>query len=106
MERLSLYKRVSFAVLLSILSISAHGQLHISKNEIILKEDSVKKDYSGQPYFGLYKDNYFVFGPTIGHKPTRENTNVKFQISIAQRLTKAVLPFGTYIYLFYTQKCF
>lgn len=34
------------------------------------------------------------------------NTNIKFQISIAQRLTKSVLPGGTYLYLFYTQKCF
>lgn len=69
-------------------------------------EDSVKRDFSNQPYFGIYKDNYFIFGPSVGPKPTKENTNIKFQISIAQRLTRGTLPWGTYLYLFYTQKCF
>jgi phospholipase A1 len=46
-----------------------------------------------------------VFGPPIGSKPTKENTNVKFQISVFQRLTRTTLPFGSYIYLFYSQKC-
>lgn len=68
--------------------------------------DSVRYDFEHQPYFGLYKDNYFIFGPAIGPKMTRDNTNVKFQVSVAQRLTRSVLPFGTYLYLFYTQKVF
>lgn len=68
--------------------------------------DSILRDFSNQPYFGLYKDNYFIFGPPIGQRPTNENTNIKFQISIAQRLTRSTLPWGTYLYLFYTQKCF
>ena len=42
----------------------------------------------------------------MGQKVTKENTNIKFQISIAQRLTNATLPWGTYLYLFYSQKCF
>lgn len=67
--------------------------------------DSVKNDFENQPYFGLYKDNYFIFGPSLNH-PDKTNTNIKFQISIAQRLTKSVLPWGTYLYLFYSQKCF
>lgn len=71
-----------------------------------LDADSIKRDFSDQPYFGLYKDNYFIFGPSVGPRPTRENTNIKFQISIAQRLTRASLPWGTYFYLFYSQKCF
>lgn len=68
--------------------------------------DSIRRDFRNQPYFGLYKDNYFIFGPSIGRKPTKENTNIKFQISIAQRLTNATLPWCTYLYLFYSQKCF
>ena len=68
--------------------------------------DSVRYDFEHQPYFGLYKDNYFIGGPAIGQRITRENTNVKFQVSVAQRLTRSVLPFGTYLYLFYTQKVF
>lgn len=72
----------------------------------VIDTDSVRRAFDDQPYFGLYKDNYFVFGTALGPKPTRENTNVKFQISIAQRLTKSTLPWGTYLYLFYSQKVF
>lgn len=81
------------------------AQILVTGGEPML-EDSVKRDFSNQPYFGIYKDNYFIFGPSVGSKPTKENTNIKFQISIAQRLTRSTLPWGTYLYLFYTQKCF
>lgn len=68
--------------------------------------DSIRRDFDNQPYFGLYKDNYFIGGTAIGQRPTTANSNVKFQISIAQRLTKSTLPLGTYLYLFYSQKVF
>ena len=68
--------------------------------------DSVRRDFDNAPYFGLYKDNYFTFGTAIGPKPTKQNSNVKFQISIAQRLTRSSLVWGTYLYLFYSQKVF
>lgn len=67
--------------------------------------DSLIRDFDSRPFFGLYKDNYFVGGTTIGSKPTSHNSDVKFQVSIAQRLTKSVLPFNTYAFLFYSQKC-
>lgn len=100
--------RIRFALLIAILAscvYSADAQILVTGNEP-LRADSVKRDFSNQPYFGLYKDNYFILGPAINQRPTRTNTNVKFQISIAQRLTRTTLPFGTYLYLFYTQKCF
>lgn len=84
----------------------ARGQILTTKAFEALTTDSVLRDFSNQPYFGLYKDNYFIFGPSVGPKPTKENTNIKFQISIAQRLTRSTLPWGTYLYLFYSQKCF
>lgn len=71
--------------------------------------DSVRRAFDKGPYFGLYKDNYFIFGTSIGPRslrPTKENSNVKFQISISQKLTKTTLPWHTYLYLFYTQKVF
>lgn len=73
---------------------------------IQIDADSVRMEFDKGPYFGLYKDNYFIFGPPIGSKATKENTNVKFQISIRQKLTKSTLPGGTYLYLYYTQKVF
>lgn len=99
-------KRVTtiFLLLLTV-TLSAVGQI-VSTADERLDTDSVRRAFDNQPYFGLYKDNYFIFGPAIGQRITRENTNVKFQISIAQRLTKSTLPLGTYLYLFYSQKCF
>lgn len=70
-----------------------------------LEADSIRRALDNGPYFTLYKDNYFIVGTTIGDKPTATNSDVKFQVSIAQRLTKSTLPFNTYLYLFYTQKC-
>lgn len=72
-----------------------------------LDADSLRRAFADTHYyFGLYKDNYFAFGPSLQSKPNKENTNVKFQISIAQKLTKSTLPGGTYLYLYYSQKVF
>ena len=84
---------------------SASGQI-VSDNVGNVDSDSIRQAFDKGPYFGLYKDNYFIFGPAIGQRITKENTNIKFQISIAQRLTRSTLPLGTYLFLFYTQKCF
>lgn len=66
--------------------------------------DSLRREFDNGPYFTLYKDNYFVVGTTPFRKPTAENSDVKFQISISQRLTKSVLPWHTYLFLMYTQR--
>lgn len=66
--------------------------------------DSLRQEFDNGPYFGLYKDNYFTVGTVLGSKPTRENSDVKFQISIAQRLTRSTLPWHTYLFLTFTQK--
>jgi len=86
-------------------SLTADAQI-VTYGRPVMNRDSVIRDFDSRPYFGLYKDNYFIFGPAIGPKVTRENTNVKFQISISQKLTRSTLPFGTYLYLFYSQKVF
>lgn len=99
------FLRSIFAALTLCAALSAGAQILMTDGAPLL-EDSVKRDFANQPYFGMYKDNYFIFGPSVGPKATKENTNIKFQISIAQRLTRATLPWGTYFYLFYTQKCF
>lgn len=102
---ISVGHRLAFLLILVCMAFGAGAQI-VSSYDDKFNTDSIRRDFRDQPYFGLYKDNYFIFGPPIGPKPTRENTNVKFQISIAQRLTRATLPWGTYLYLFYSQKCF
>lgn len=84
---------------------NVRGQI-VAIHDDAINSDSARQEFDKAPYFGLYKDNYFVFGPPIGKTPTNENTNIKFQISISQRLTKSTLPWNSYLYLFYSQKCF
>jgi phospholipase A1 len=89
----------------SVLSLGVSAQIVDNDHYGKIDTDSLHRDFDKAPWFGLYKDNYFVFGPPVGEKANKHNTNVKFQISISQRLTKTTLPLGTYLYLFYTQKC-
>ena len=66
--------------------------------------DSVRAMIENGPYFGVFKDNYFIGGIPVGQKIKADNSNVKFQISVIQRLTKSKLPFDTYLFLQFTQK--
>ncbi len=70
------------------------------------REDSINQELFHGAYFGLYKDNYFSVGTTFPGKPTKYNSDAKFQVSIAQRITDSVLPWQTYLFLMYTQKVF
>lgn len=87
-------------------SVAAWGQIVIEEDQPVYNADSLRAEYDKAPTFGMYKDNYFVFGTALNHRPNRENTNVKFQISIQMKLTRSTLPFNTYLYLYYTQKVF
>ena len=98
--------RLFVAVMLCLFVYPAADAQIVAVGDMRINTDSVRREFDKGPYFTLYKDNYFIFGPAIGPKMTRENTNAKFQVSIAQKLTKSTLPWNTYLYLFYTQKVF
>lgn len=68
--------------------------------------DSLKKELRYGPFFGFYKDNYFITGTSVGHVPNQYNSDVKFQISLAIRLTNNTLPWNTFLFIMYTQKAF
>lgn len=68
--------------------------------------DSISTLIKNSPSFTIYKDNYFITGVPLNRQPTKYNSDAKFQISFKQRLTNAVLPFNTFLYLSYTQKSF
>lgn len=95
---------ITAIILIAAANLSMSAQ--IVRQDASIRSDSIRRAFDNGPYFGLYKDNYFIFGTSVGPRPTKENTNIKFQISIAQRLTKSTLPLGTYLFLFYSQKCF
>lgn len=93
-------------IILVSFSISGLAQIVTYKPQDEFNVDSVRAAFDNGPYFTLFKDNYFTAGTTLGHKPSQTNSDVKFQISISQRLTKSTLPFQTYLFLMYNQKCF
>lgn len=68
--------------------------------------DSIASLIKKSPSFTIYKDNYFITGIPLNTPATEDNSDAKFQISFKQRLTNAVLPFNTFLYLSYTQKSF
>lgn len=63
-------------------------KLNISKKEFL-------NLLNVSPSFGLGKDNYIITGVPTNKQITKHNSDVKYQISIRQRLTKTVLPFNT-----------
>ena len=93
-----------FASLLVAALMPAMGQIVTTEKSSAEIADSIRSELDNRPYFSLYKDTYFVGGTVLGGKPDGYNSDVKFQISFQQRLTKSVLPGHTYLYLFYTQK--
>jgi len=80
----------------------AEAQILRNDNKVNIT-DSLRAEFDRGPYFTLYRDNYFVVGTDPVHRPTSDNSDVRFQVSIAQRLTKSTLPGGTYLFLAYTQ---
>lgn len=85
------------------------GQILEEKNvdvKVRYNADSVRAVLDKMPYFTLFRDNYFSGGIPLGTKPTGHNSDVKFQLSISQRLTKSKLPFDSYLFIQYTQKAF
>ena len=98
------YRNIIMAALL-VIPFTAGAQLtNIVKDDVKLNVDSIVKDFDSRPFFGIYKDNYFVLGTALNQKPTQYNSDVKFQISFRQRLTKSILPFHSHLFLSYSQK--
>lgn len=82
------------------------GQLMSVETSAVMLADSMRRELKTAPYFSLYKDNYFIVGTSLAETPTKHNSDAKFQISLAFRLTKSTLPWDTYLSLTYTQVAF
>lgn len=64
------------------------------------------KAITGQPGFSIHRDNYFITGIPVNQRPTKNTSDVKYQISFKQRLRKTPLPGGLFPYITYSQKAF
>ncbi|PZP48807.1 MAG: phospholipase, partial [Pseudopedobacter saltans] len=65
-----------------------------------------QREFLRLPPFSIYKDNYFISGTSINHKPDKYNSDIKYQISIRQLLYRQPILGGSFPYLSYTQKSF
>lgn len=84
----------------------AAAQVFATEPRQVFNADSVRAVMESMPYFTLFKDNYIIGGTTLRDKPSATNSDVKFQLSVFQRITKSKLPFDTYLFVQYTQKAF
>ncbi len=69
-------------------------------------QDSVKKIIKATPAFSILKDNYLITGIPFDRAVSNETSDIKYQVSLQQRLTNAVLPYNTYLSFVYTQLAF
>jgi len=54
----------------------------------------------------MYNDIYFITGVATNQPISKEFSDIKYQISFKQMLTKNTLPFNSYLFITYTQKAF
>ena len=84
------------------------GYLTLNAQEL---NDSIRKKtateiFLSQPNFSAYRDNYFVSGITLQERPTKENSDIKYQVSFKYLLSRKPLFDNVYAFLTYTQKSF
>ncbi|MDD4819567.1 MAG: phospholipase A [Flavobacteriales bacterium] len=89
-------------------------QLRASQDTSKVVRDSLNKALKDQissametiPPFCIFKDNYFISGTNFNGGINSNNSDVKYQISVMDRLIKGALPYDTYLFITYTQKSF
>ncbi|TVZ26385.1 phospholipase A1 [Gillisia sp. Hel_I_86] len=64
--------------------------------------DTIKE----MPAFSSYQDNYFITGVPTNKAITKNNSDIKYQISFKQLVSRATLPLNSYLFLTYSQKAF
>ena len=101
------HKNTLIALFLTLFTSTAFAQVVEVPNHEVIEEEKVKEYYEKEePFYSLFKDNYFIFGGPINHKMTKHNSDAKFQVSLQIRLTNNTLPWNSYLYFYYTQKVF
>ena len=68
--------------------------------------EEIKDTIKTMPAFSIYQDNYFISGVPTNKEISKNNSDIKYQISFKQLVTRATLPFNSYLFLTYSQKAF
>lgn len=67
---------------------------------------SIRAELDAGPHFTTFKDNYGLIGTTIGDKPSGENSDAKYQLSIMQRFTDSNLLWNSHLFFQFTLTSF
>lgn len=97
----SLFRRKEIGIIISFFIFTKSSQSQFS-----LDKDSIDYIVAHSPAFTIYKDNYFITGTSIGEKPTKYNSDIKFQVSFKCRILNEPIIWDSYAYVIYTQKSF
>src|ERR1700760_4093280 len=83
---------------------------------LIVRTDTLMAQYTSRavsdslfrhiPLFSTYKDNYFSGGTTLSARPTKYNSDVKYQISIRDILWRDITPAHLIPFITYSQLSF
>ena len=71
-----------------------------------LTREQVYDTIKEMPSFSSYNDNYFITGVPTNKAITKNNSDIKYQISFKQFVTRATLPLNSYLFITYSQKAF
>ena len=58
------------------------------------------------PSFSSYHDNFLISGIPTNKTASKDNSDIKYQISFKQLVTRTTLPLNSYLFVSYTQKAF
>lgn len=64
--------------------------------------ESIRAELDKRPHFTTFKDNNGLIGTTIGSKPSGENSDAKYQLSVMQRFTDSNLFWNTHFFFQFT----
>ena len=71
-----------------------------------VSNEQIMSLFEAQPSFSMFHDNYVSTGIPTNKEINKSTADVKFQISIRQRLMKSKFLFNSALFLTYTQKSF
>ena len=71
-----------------------------------LTREQVYDTIMEMPSFSSYQDNYFISGVPTNKAITKNNSDIKYQISFKQLISRATLPLNSYLFVTYSQKAF
>lgn len=71
-----------------------------------LNREEANEYIKSMPGFSIHKDNYFITGIPTNQSIRKNTSDIKYQISFKQLITRNTLPWNTYLFVTYSQKSF